>query len=98
MLTFGYAKDAIASAVFGIVLLGVSQQNVVLKKEYLVLWLITAFVVDLSYTLFPSVHNTPVLHHNMLLKTHGVVIAAVLCGILCLHRKNGSPFETTKHV
>ena len=90
MLSFGYVKDAIASCIFVVVLLVLFQSKGSISKIWLQWFFSLAFVIDLTYTLIPSLHNTKFGQNATANLIHCIYLVIVLTTISMLMIKKVS--------
>ena len=88
MPSFGYVKDMMASCIFTVVLSILSQSKVTVSKIWLQWFFSLAFLIDFTYTVIPSLHNTKFGQNTKANIIHYIYFAIVFTTLLTLVVKN----------
>ena len=92
MASLGFAKDALACAIFVLILLVTTARGSTVSREWLQLGLGIAILVDGSYTLVPSLHNTRALAaDSSTLTAHALYVVVALAGAAALIQNGVAP-------
>lgn len=84
MPSFGYVKDMMAVCVFVIAMFILSQSKVTISKNWLQCFFSLAFLLDFTYTLIPSLHNTKFGQDTKANVIHYIYFAIVFTVLLTL--------------
>ena len=84
MPSFGYVKDMMATCIFIVVLSILSQSKVTVSKIWLQWFFSLAFLIDFTYTVIPSLHNTKFGQNTKANIIHYIYFAIVFTTLLTL--------------